>query len=125
MKKIYPLVITDKIAETVAFYKDNFDFKAIFEQDWYVQLLHEKSGVELAFMRPNVETQPVELHKGFSGGGIVFSVEVDDAKAEWQRLKDKNLNVVVSLRDEEWGQRHFIIVDPSGVYVDIVQQLTK
>lgn len=123
MKKIYPLVITDKMAESVAFYKSNFDFVAVFEQDWYVQLLHEKSGAELAFMQPNVETQPAELHKKFAGNGIVLSLEVDDANAEWQRLKDKNLDIVVSLRDEEWGQRHFIVVDPAGVYVDIVQQL--
>lgn len=123
MKKIYPLVITDKIAECAMFYKDNFGFIAVFEQDWYVQLLHEKSGAELAFMQPNVKTQPIELHPGFTGGGIVLSLEVDDARAEWERLEDKGLDVIVSLRDEEWGQRHFIVTDPSGVFVDVVQQL--
>lgn len=124
MKKIYPLVITDKIAECTTFYKDNFDFVAVFEQDWYVQLLHEKSGAELAFMQPNVKTQPEELHSGFTGSGIVFSLEVDDAQAEWKRLEGKGLDVVASLRDEQWGQRHFIVTDPSGVFVDVVQQLS-
>lgn len=123
MKKIYPLVITEKIKEAVAFYKENFDFIVVFEQDWYVQLLHEKSGSELAFMTTNVENQPGELHAGFDGKGIVLSLEVEDAEVEWNRLKDKNLTVIVELRDEEWGQRHFIIADPAGVYVDVVQQL--
>lgn len=123
MKKIYPLVITDNIKETVEFYKKHFGFIAVFEQDWYVQLLHEKSGTELAFMITNVDNQPKELHAGFKGDGIVFSVEVEDAEAEWKRLEDKGLKVIVELRDEEWGQRHFIVRDPSGVYVDVVQQL--
>ena len=123
MKKIYPLIITEKIKEAVVFYKENFDFIAVFERDWYVQLLHEKSGSEIAFMTTNVENQPVELHSGFNGKGIVLSLEVEDVADEWNRLKDKNLNVIVELRDEEWGQRHFIITDPAGVYVDVVQQL--
>jgi uncharacterized glyoxalase superfamily protein PhnB len=125
MKKIYPLVITDDIKATAQFYQDNFGFIAVFEADWYIQLLHEKSGTELAFMVPNAENQPNELHAGFGGKGIVFSVEVEDAEAEWERLKDKNLDVVVELRDEEWGQRHFIVADPAGVYVDVVQQLAN
>lgn len=123
MKKIYPLIITGEIKEAVAFYKEHFDFIALFEQDWYVQLLHEKSGTELAFMVPNADNQPKALHPGFTGQGIVLSVEVEDAASEWERLKDKGLKVIVDLRDEEWGQRHFILEDPAGVYVDVVQQM--
>src|SRR5687768_9256619 len=125
MKKLYPLIITDTIKESVDFYKENFDFVAVFEQDWYVQLLHEKSGAELAFMMPNVETQPAQLHASFAGKGIVLSLEVENATSEWQRLKDKKLDIITELRDEEWGQRHFILADPAGVYVDVVQQLTN
>ena len=123
MKKIYPLIITGKIKEAVEFYKDTFGFIAVFEQDWYVQLLHEKSGAELAFMVPNAENQPKQLHAEFGGKGLVLSLEVEDAALEWERLKGKDLNVVVELRDEEWGQRHFILEDPAGAYVDVVQQM--
>lgn len=123
MKKLYPLIITDKVKEATRFYKDTFGFIAVFEQDWYVQLLHEESGIELAFMMPNVASQPTELHAAFSGKGLVLSLEVEDAQSEWVRLKGKNISVVVELRDEEWGQRHFIISDPTGAYVDVVQQL--
>ncbi len=27
------------------------------------------------------------------------------------------------LKDEEWGQRHFMLVDLAGMVVDVVQQL--
>lgn len=125
MKKIYPLTITDDIKACAKFYVDNFGFTVVFEQDWYMQLVHEKSGTEIAFMVPNVDNQPKELHAAFGGKGIVYSLEVEDAEAEWKRLEDKKLDVVVELRDEEWGQRHFILRDPSGVYVDVVQQAAE
>lgn len=74
-------------------------------------------------MVPDVASQPMELHHAFTGKGVVLSLEVEDAEAEWHRLKDTKLDCIVELRDEEWGQRHFIVVDPAGVYVDVVQQL--
>lgn len=125
MKKIYPLLITDKLKACADFYVEHFGFTIIFEQDWYIQLLHEKSGTELAFMAPNVDTQPKELHADFGGKGVVYSVEVEDAAKEYKRLSPKKLDVIVELRDEPWGQRHFIIRDPAGVYVDVVQQLAN
>lgn len=123
MKKVYPLLITNKLKDCAEFYVDNFGFATVFEQDWYVHLVHEQSGAELAFMAPNSENQPKELHQGFNGKGLVYGVEVEDAAKEYERFKGKDLDVIVELRDEPWGQRHFIICDPAGVYVDVVQQL--
>lgn len=123
MKAIYPLIITDKIKEAVQFHKDTFGFTAVFEQDWYVQLLHEKSGAELAFMVPNAENQPAFLHPKFNGEGIVLSFEVDDAKTEYERVSGLNgMQFALKYTEEEWGQKHFIVRDPSGAYIDVVEQ---
>ena len=73
-------------------------------------------------MVPNADNQPKELHPGFTGSGLVYSFEVDDAKEEYERLSEKEVTMIVPLTDEEWGQRHFIIRDPAGTYVDVVQQ---
>jgi uncharacterized glyoxalase superfamily protein PhnB len=48
---------------------------------------------------------------------------VDDADSAYAEAKKKSLNIVVKLRSEEWGQRHFCIKDPNGVYLDIVQAI--
>lgn len=122
MKKLYPLIVTQDIKATAAFYIENFGFQAVFEQDWYIQILHADSGVELAFMVPNAENQPKELHPAFAGQGLILSLEVEDAEAEYAKVADK-LDFVVKLRDEEWGQRHFIVRDPAGTLIDVVQQL--
>ena len=29
----------------------------------------------------------------------------------------------VDIKDEPWGQRHFMMRDPAGVWVDIVEQI--
>ena len=34
-----------------------------------------------------------------------------------------SLNIVLDLKSEDWGQRHFCMQDPNGVYLDIVQAL--
>lgn len=122
MQKIYPLVISKKLAETANFYVTYFGFEKVFEQDWYIHLTH-KSGAELAFMAPNVETQPKELHAAFNGKGMVYSFEVDDAQAEYRRLVEAGAPMILELKTEPWGQTHFILEDPSGIYVDVVQQL--
>ena len=122
MKKIYPLLITDKLKDCAEFYVKHFKFAVVFEQDWYVHLVHD-SGAELAFMAPNSQNQPSALHPAFNGKGMVYGFEVDDAAAEYERLSDKDIEIVEPLKDEVWGQRHFIVRDPAGVYVDIVQQL--
>lgn len=124
MKKVYPLAITKKIKECASFYTKNFNFTVVFEEDWYIHLLHEKSGAELGFMIPNADNQPKQLHAGFSGNGMVYSFEVEDAKSEYEHLSGKSeVDIVLELKDEVWGQRHFIVRDPAGIYVDVVQQL--
>jgi len=120
MKKIYPLLITDKLQECANFYCKHFGFEKVFEQDWYIQLAHT-SGAELAFMVPNAGNQPQELHAAFGGTGLVYSFEVDDAKKEFERLKGK-VDVFFPLTTEEWGQTHFMITGPAGEVVDVVQQ---
>ncbi len=125
MKKVYSIAITDKVKECTAYYTKYFGFTIVFEADWYVQLLHEPSGAELGLMAPDVDNQPKQLHPGFSGNGMIYSFEVDDAQSEYERLsKETALDFIVALKDESFGQRHFIVRDPAGIYVDVVQQLT-
>jgi uncharacterized glyoxalase superfamily protein PhnB len=124
MKKVYPLVITDKLKECAAFYSTYFGFEAVFAQDWYIHLAHPASGEELAFMAPNVSNQPQELHASFGGSGMVYGFEVEDATQEYNRLAAmEDAPIITGLKDETWGERHFMLRDPAGVYVDVVQRI--
>ncbi|WP_340818261.1 VOC family protein [Methanolobus sp. WCC4] len=122
INNLFPVTITDKIGLCKDFYTEYFAFEVIFEAEWYIHL-RNGSGIEIAFMLPDLENQPDFLNEPFSGKGIVLSFEVDDAKVEYDRLKGSGAPIVYHLKDEEWGQRHFMITDPAGMIIDIVQQL--
>jgi uncharacterized glyoxalase superfamily protein PhnB len=55
--------------------------------------------------------------------GVFLTLQVADAKSDYERLKMAGLKIKYDLHDEPWGQRRFGIVDPNGMYVDIVQQI--
>jgi len=55
------------------------------------------------------------------GEGVIFSLEVEDVDSAFAIAKSKSLNITLELRSEDWGQRHFCIQDPNGIYLDIVQ----
>lgn len=120
--KAHLLIITENLNETAEFYISFFGFKEVFTSDWYLQLRHE-SGAELAVMVANHPSQPLFLHKAHRGEGIVHTFETDDAAEVYEKIKAQGGVFKLDLQDEEWGQRHFILEDPSGVYVDVVQYL--
>jgi uncharacterized glyoxalase superfamily protein PhnB len=44
-----------------------------------------------------------------------------DVDAEWERLVVREgLRPELELRSEPFGQRHFIVADPSGVLIDVI-----
>jgi len=38
-------------------------------------------------------------------------------------LKKGGLPIVLDLKSEEWGQRHFIVEDPNGILIDVIQNI--
>lgn len=123
MKALYPVTITAKFSETRDFYKETFNFSTIFEADWYVQLRHETSGVELGIMKPNLSNQPQQLHEEYSRAGIIYTLEVKDVAQEYARIQALPVDIFYPLTSEAWGQTHFMLTDPAGVTIDVVQQV--
>ncbi|MGO1766717.1 MAG: VOC family protein [Advenella sp.] len=123
MKKVYSIVITDKLHACADFYTRHFNFTVVFQEDWYVHLVHETSGAELAFMAPNTASQPPQLQGSYPGAGIVLSLEVENAEQQFRRLAgNPDCDIFLPLKDEPWGQRHFMLQDPAGLSIDVVEQ---
>ena len=118
----FPVFIVESLDTAKIFYSDNFDFSVAFENEWYLHLL-SASGIQIGFMAPNQRSQPDMFHKSFDGNGVIFSLEVEDADSAYSAAKAKALDIVLELRSEEWGQRHFCVKDPNGIYLDIVQAI--
>ena len=116
----YPVLMVDDVPATSAFYVAHFGFKALFETDWYVHLQSESDDtVNLAILNGQHETVP-PVGRG-RAAGLLLNFEVEDVDAVYDRLVDSGLPIHLSLRDEAFGQRHFITSDPNGVLIDIIK----
>ena len=114
------VLIVNDLESAKSFYTNNFDFNVAFENEWYLHLVSE-SGIQVAFMLPNQPTQPDIFKKQYNGSGFILSLEVDDADQAYSQAKQSNLDITLALKSEEWGQLHFAVKDPNGVYIDVVQ----
>lgn len=119
----YPVIMTNDVAGTAAFYQAHFGFVSLFTTDWYVHLqLADDASVNLAVLDGTHKTIPAEA-RGQVAGGLLLNFEVEDPDAEHERLKAAGLPILLSLRDEAFGQRHFITRDPNGVLIDIIKPI--
>ncbi|WEX11232.1 VOC family protein [Chelativorans sp. AA-79] len=118
----YPVILTGDVAGTAAFYRAHFRFEAKFESDWYVHLQsREDESVNLAVLDGDHTTIP-EAGRG-RVSGLILNFEVEDVDGEYQRAREAGLPVLQELRDEEFGQRHFITADPNGVLIDVIKPI--
>ncbi len=120
--QFYPVIMTDDVAATARFYQEHFRFAPSFESDWYVHLqsLEDKS-VNIAVLQGDHETVP-EAGRG-RVSGLIINFEVEDVDSEYDRVQAADLPVLLPLRNEPFGQRHFITRDPSGVLIDVIKPI--
>lgn len=121
VSSFYSVVMTDQVANTAKFYMDHFGFEKVFAADWYVSLKTMGSGIpfELAILDASHSTIPKAYRK--KATGLILNFEVDDVDAEYERLiRKEKLPLELDIRSEEFGQRHFITVDPNGVLIDVI-----
>lgn len=117
----YPVIATRSVAAARDFYTRHLGFEVTFEADWYVSLRRpDAPQYELALLDHAHPTVP-EGHRTALRGGLLLNFEVDDVDAEHRRLvAGAGLPEVLSLRTEEFGQRHFIVAAPDGVLIDVI-----
>lgn len=120
LASFYPVIGTERVAETAAFYVAHFGFRPTYEAEWYVSLRRpEPPHQELAILDHRHPTMPPAFRRPIQG--LLLNFEVADVDAEYERLvRTVGQPVRVDLRDEEFGQRHFIVADPAGVLVDVI-----
>ena len=117
--QFYPVLQTADVAGTAEFYQTHFGFEAVFEADWYIHLQSSSDPkVNLAVLDGTHPTVP-EAGRGNSAA-FILNFEVEDARVEYDRLRGAGLPMVKPLKDEDFGQRHFITADPNGVLIDVI-----
>ncbi len=116
----YPVIMSTDVAASAAFYVDHLGFEVTFTSDWYVSL--RSGGHEIAVLDAGHATIPAGFRATVSG--LLLNLEVDDVDREYARLvRGAGLPLALDLRDEDFGQRHFIVEGPDRVLIDVIQPI--
>ena len=120
LDSFYPVICTARIKESRDFFVSLFGFEPTFEADWYVSLRRpEPPHYELALVDHSHPTVPAGYREPVRG--LLLNFEVSDVDAEHDRLvRQAGLAEELSLRTEDFGQRHFIVAAPGGVLIDVI-----
>jgi catechol 2,3-dioxygenase-like lactoylglutathione lyase family enzyme len=119
------LAVAD-VGRSVAFYRDaiGFEVEALYDDPAYATLTLAGTRLSLAEQghpaddRPGVEmTAPSDPTKA----NVVLVVEVDDARAEHERLDGLGVRFLAEPYEPPWGGCRFFCADPDGYLVEIEQ----
>jgi len=116
--RAFPIILAEDLPAEVDFYVKLLGFEVTFNSDWFVDLRAASSpGCEIAiWRRDHVLIQP--FMRGVPQG-IIINVVLEDVDSVHAAAKDRGIAILQELRDEQYGQRHFIIRDPAGTLVDV------
>jgi catechol 2,3-dioxygenase-like lactoylglutathione lyase family enzyme len=114
IKRIDATISTNKLSESRDFYIKHFGFELVYESDWYIELLSPTLAAGISFTLPQRD-----VGEFFTGQGLILSFGVDDVDAEYERIKNEGLTIQQELQNKPWGERSFVVNDPSGVHVYI------
>jgi catechol 2,3-dioxygenase-like lactoylglutathione lyase family enzyme len=134
----YPCLCVDDVERSLAFYDRLLDLAVTADLGWYVELgrppaarvdarVDARGGAarEPAVVVALVERGHPSVPPGFDvvRGGVLVSVVVADAVRLAAQAERLGLPVVQPCRDEAFGQRHFMALDPDGFLVDVIERI--
>ena len=122
--RIVPNVSSEAFVASRDFYAAMFDLVVSVDlDDWYLQLMPESdSRFNIGFVKPDHE---LFAGRTVSSGtyGVVLTIHVDDVDEAYERAKRLGAEIAAEIRNEEFGQRHFLVVDPNGLVLNVMSTL--
>jgi len=115
----YPIVVTEQFAACRDFWARHLGFAVVFENEWFIYM--QADGASIAFMAPSHPSYPPGPEAYTAGASM--ELEVTDANAALAEVVASGKQPDYPLTDEEFGQRRFSLRDPSGLWVNVVQQM--
>jgi catechol 2,3-dioxygenase-like lactoylglutathione lyase family enzyme len=114
-------IITDKIEATKKFYTEKLDFKIVWEADWFILLSTPNGEDTISFMASNHPTQSLENFRTlFKGEGVFLTIEIENVDSYYEQIKQRGIDLALDIRSEDWGDRHFALIDPNNIGIDFV-----
>lgn len=116
---LYPVTMSTDPARTATFYRELLALEDTFASDWYISLAASGGNPQIATVQRQHDSIPSRFRA--APAGVLVTAEVEEADAVRARADAMGAPLEMELRDEPWGQRHFMTRDPDGLLVDVVQ----
>jgi catechol 2,3-dioxygenase-like lactoylglutathione lyase family enzyme len=118
LMKILTNICSDDLPRSKEFYQALLGFHVKYDSDWYVQLCSpEDNELEYGLIQRNHELVPEDFQNAPTGMYVTFVVKnVDDV---YQKAVSMGIPIVQEPKNEFYGQRRFLVKDPSGCLLDI------
>jgi catechol 2,3-dioxygenase-like lactoylglutathione lyase family enzyme len=116
--RILTNICSDKLAESRDFYVALLGFEVSYDSDWYIQLRSPSDKeLELGIILRTHSLVPQDYQSAPAGMYITFVVpEVD---LVYEKAVAMGLRIIQEPRNEFYGQRRFLTLDPNGCLIDI------
>jgi hypothetical protein len=102
-------ILSDRLADTRDFYVHLLGFKVAFDSDFFIELVSlSNSSAQLGIWRRDHDLVPEKFR------------HMDAVLLEVER---RGLKIAQSLRNESYGQRHFMTVDPKELLLDVTSPI--
>jgi uncharacterized glyoxalase superfamily protein PhnB len=120
--RIVPNVSSESFGACRDFYVDLFDLVVSVElDDWYLQLMSpDEPTVNIGFVKPGHELFADRTASDDGCSSLVLTIHVDDVDEAYARAQRRGAEIVTGIRDEHHGQRHFLVVDPNGLLLNVM-----
>lgn len=116
--RILTNICSEHLAASRDFYVALLGFKVNYDSDWYVQLqCPTNAELEFGIIDRNSELVPEAFRHPPTGMYVTFVVP--DVDKVYDKARDMDLKIIQEPRNEFYGQRRFLTVDPNGCLIDI------
>lgn len=117
--KLFPLVVTEDLKATRAFYKDVCGARVTIDMDGYLQVRFgdAEDAPELCFMTPDSMPEGPTFPR-FDGKGVFMSVPTANADQHHDVLVSRGAKPSAPPSSKPWGWRSFLVSDPNGLVLD-------
>jgi len=111
-------VYSDDLQKSKKFYTDLLGLVPIFDSDWVVQMTSkDNEHLNLTLQLRTHDSIPEDFRKKPQGFSIAFVVP--DVDSVFKTARSMGLEIVQPPKNEDYGQRRFLTLDPDGLLVDV------
>jgi catechol 2,3-dioxygenase-like lactoylglutathione lyase family enzyme len=116
--RILTNICSDNLGESRDFYVALLGFEVNYDSDWYVQL-RCPSNAELEFGIIDRKSDLVPESYRHAPTGMYVTFVVPEVDKVYDQALAMGLKIIQEPRNEFYGQRRFLTVDPNGCLIDI------